>query len=177
MEATDDNDYDWDKEVAAFEASKAGVKGLVDSGIAEVPRFFVSPPEPDEGAAGAFVRRCTGSPIPVIDFEGAGIGGARRADVVDGVREASRSWGFFQVVNHGIPRGVTDAVLGCTRSVHEQPQEDKAGLYTSDGSADVRFYTINGRLEEGDAASWRDAFSCKFTDGALDPGLIPPICR
>lgn len=170
MEA-DDNDYDWDKEVAAFEESKAGVKGLVDSGIAAVPRFFVSPPEPDEGG------RRSAPPIPVIDFEGAGIREARRAEVVDGVRDASRSWGFFQVVNHGIPRGVTDAVLGCTRSVHEQPREDKAGLYTSDGAADVRFYSINGRLEEGDAASWRDAFACKFTDGALDPGLIPPICR
>lgn len=175
MEA-DDNDYDWDKEVAAFEDSKGGVKGLVDSGVTKVPRFFVSPPEPDEGADGStFVGRHPGPRIPVIDFDGAG--GARRAEVVEGVRDASRSWGFFQMVNHGIPASVTDGVLRGTRGVHEQPKEAKAGLYTSDGGADVRFYAINGRLEEGDAASWRDAFSCTFTDGALDAELIPPICR
>ncbi|XP_057798074.1 1-aminocyclopropane-1-carboxylate oxidase homolog 6-like [Salvia miltiorrhiza] len=166
MGKNDDNDYDWDKEVAEFEKSKGGVKGLVDSGITKVPRFFISPPEPDAEAAPR-----PDAPIPTIDLEGV------RAETIGEIRSASRTWGFFQVVNHGIPAAVMDAVLRGTRGLHEQPKEAKQGLYTSDGSADVRFYTINARLEEGNAASWRDAFACKFTDGAIDPELVPPVCR
>ncbi|KAH6755404.1 hypothetical protein C2S53_013445 [Perilla frutescens var. hirtella] len=169
MEA-DDNDYDWDSQVAEFEKSKAGVKGLVDSGITNVPRFFISPPEPDVGVTNV-------GPIPVIDFRGIEDGGSRRAEVIEEVRQASQKWGFFQMVNHGVDTSVMEAVLQGTRRVHEQPREAKAALYTSDGAPDVRFYTINERLDEGDAASWRDAFSCKFTDGVLDPNLIPSVCR
>jgi len=33
------------EEVKAFDATKAGVKGLVDSGVTKIPRFFVHPPE------------------------------------------------------------------------------------------------------------------------------------
>lgn len=169
---SDDNDYDWDKRVEEFEKSKGGVKGLVDSGITKLPRFFVSPPESDEAD-----HTPLDALVPVIDLEGIQRGGVQRAEVVGEIRTASRKWGFFQMVNHGVPTSVMDAVLEGTRRVHEQPKEAKMELYTADGSPDVRFYTINGRLEKGGVASWRDAFACKFTDGQLDPHLIPPVCR
>lgn len=35
--------YDKAKEVGAFNETKAGVKGLVDSGVTKIPRFFCPP--------------------------------------------------------------------------------------------------------------------------------------
>ncbi|GLT99434.1 hypothetical protein SLE2022_168730 [Rubroshorea leprosula] len=45
-EVSDDNSgYDRVAELRAFDDTKAGVKGLVDSGVTEVPRIFIKPPE------------------------------------------------------------------------------------------------------------------------------------
>ncbi|KAL0435629.1 UNVERIFIED_CONTAM: Deacetoxyvindoline 4-hydroxylase [Sesamum radiatum] len=148
--ATDDCAYDWEKEVEEFEKTKAGVKGLVDSGITK---------------------------IPVIDFQGVEGNGPRRMQIVDEIRKASETWGFFQIVNHGVPTSVMDGILESRRRFHEQPKEAKMDLYSSDGRRNVRFYTINGHLKKPEVASWRDAFSCTFMDSFLDPELIPPVCR
>ena len=37
--------YDRESEVKAFDESMAGVKGLVDAGVSQIPRIFYSPPE------------------------------------------------------------------------------------------------------------------------------------
>ncbi|KAE8714625.1 1-aminocyclopropane-1-carboxylate oxidase-like protein 3 [Hibiscus syriacus] len=59
--------YDQASEVKAFDETKAGVKGLVDAGISEVPRIFHVPPntfgETDVPSATQFR-------IPVIDLQG-----------------------------------------------------------------------------------------------------------
>ncbi|KAL0419789.1 UNVERIFIED_CONTAM: 1-aminocyclopropane-1-carboxylate oxidase11 [Sesamum radiatum] len=173
--ATDDCDYDWEKEVEEFEKTKTGVKGLVDSGITKVPRFFISPLEklPDRANS----RDALHVQIPVIDFQGVAGNGTRRMQIVDEIRKASETWGFFQIVNHGVPASVMDGILESTRRFHEQPEEAKTDLYSSDGRRNVRFYTINGHLKKPEVASWRDAFSCTFTDDFLDPEFIPPVCR
>ncbi|KAL7247763.1 hypothetical protein ACSBR2_002633 [Camellia fascicularis] len=38
-------DYDRMKEVKEFDDSKIGVKGLSDSGVTAIPKFFIQPPE------------------------------------------------------------------------------------------------------------------------------------
>ncbi|KAK6164532.1 hypothetical protein DH2020_001396 [Rehmannia glutinosa] len=168
-------DYDWEKEVEEFEKTKAGVKGLVDSGITKVPKFFIHTAERliNRGST----RDGLQVQIPVIDFQGIERGGNRRMEIIDEIRKASQTWGFFQMVNHGVPMSVMDAILESTRRFHEQPKEAKMDLYSSDGRRNVRFYTINGNFRKSDVASWRDAFSCTFMDGVVDPEVIPPVCR
>ncbi|GFP96823.1 1-aminocyclopropane-1-carboxylate oxidase homolog 11 [Phtheirospermum japonicum] len=166
-----DSDYhEWEKEIEAFEKSKAGVKGLIDSGITNIPRFFISP-NVSETKNGLRVE------IPVIDFRGAERGGDRRVKIIDEIRKASEKWGFFQMVNHGVPLSATESILECTRKFHEQPKEAKTELYSSDSRQSVRFYTINGHLKKSDVAGWRDAFSCTFTDDFVDREAIPLVCR
>ncbi|XP_051142008.1 1-aminocyclopropane-1-carboxylate oxidase homolog 1-like [Andrographis paniculata] len=165
------SDGGWEEEVEKFERSKAGVKGLVDSGITKLPCFFRTPFPVSETNDGSKVQ------IPVIDLQGVDLGGSRRSEIVDEIRRASENLGFFQIVNHGIPAAAIDDILESTRSFHEQPKEAKMDLYSSDGRRTVRFYTINGRLERSHIAGWRDALSCTFLDGVVDPEVIPPVCR
>ncbi|CAA0823975.1 1-aminocyclopropane-1-carboxylate oxidase homolog 11 [Striga hermonthica] len=170
-----DSDREWEKEVEAFEKTKAGVKGLVDSGVSKVPRFFLVPEgtEKKNKKTGLQVTK-----IPIIDFDhGRPCGERRRLEIVEEIREACRDWGFFQMVNHGVPTNAMEAVLDATRKFHEQPKEMKTSLYSSNGRQSVRFYTINGNLKKPAVAGWRDAFSCTFTDDYLDPDSIPSICR
>lgn len=162
--------YDWAKEVEEFESTKAGVKGLVDSGITKIPRFFIYPSSLSESAQIQLK-------IPVVDLQGIESDSARRKEIVEEIKVAAQNWGFFQIVNHGVPVSILDSILESTRKFHEQPKEDKMDLYSSDNRHKVRLFTINGSFSETHVASWRDALACTFLDGTLDPEAIPLICR
>uniref|UniRef100_A0A453STH5 Fe2OG dioxygenase domain-containing protein n=1 Tax=Aegilops tauschii subsp. strangulata TaxID=200361 RepID=A0A453STH5_AEGTS len=82
----------------AFDETKAGVKGLVDAGVKAVPDIFRHPPDP--------LSPCTKvAAIPVVDLSGP------RSEVVAAVREAARTAGFFQLVNHGVPEAAMSGRL------------------------------------------------------------------
>ncbi|XP_056170507.1 deacetoxyvindoline 4-hydroxylase-like [Syzygium oleosum] len=64
--------YDRVKELQEFDKTKAGVKGLVDSGVTKIPRIFVHPPENLHGLSSDANRTGLqiinhGIPLDVID--------------------------------------------------------------------------------------------------------------
>ncbi|KAF7152154.1 hypothetical protein RHSIM_Rhsim01G0265800 [Rhododendron simsii] len=120
--------YDWAKQVKEFDETKASVKGLVDAGIKKVPEFFIYPPESLENLPPKFPLE-----LPTVDFEGVEGGRwARRREVVEGIRVAASKWGFFRMVNHGVPSGVMEGMLEAARRFHEQRREDKMEYYSGD---------------------------------------------
>ncbi|MCL7041840.1 hypothetical protein MKW94_004402 [Papaver nudicaule] len=164
--------YDRSKEVKEFDDSKIGVKGLVDSGITSIPRFFVHPPES--------LTSNTPKPsddqhqIPIIDLSF--VDSHRRATVIDEIREASRSWGFFQVVNHDVPIDVLDRTISSIKAFNEQSNEVKSKYYGREMGKGIAFST-NFDLFQSKAASWRDTLQMKT--GPTPPHFdhIPEICR
>lgn len=68
--------------------------------------------------------------IPVIDAGGV-VHGAASEDAqasVQAIAKACREWGFFQIVNHGIPQELLDEVWGQTRRFFAAPQDYKSAL-------------------------------------------------
>ncbi|KAI6674887.1 hypothetical protein NL676_002793 [Syzygium grande] len=168
-----DPDYDSRvKEMQEFDETKAGVKGLVDSGVTKIPRIFIHPHENlrrlSSNANGTSLR------VPIVDLRGCR--DSRRQDVIDGIREASEAWGFFQIINHGVPLDLADNMLEGVKKFHEQRVEVKKELYSRDGSKRVRYFS-NGDLFMFKAATWKDTVLFDFQDGDLDPEAVPPICR
>ncbi|KAL2507838.1 1-aminocyclopropane-1-carboxylate oxidase-like protein 1 [Forsythia ovata] len=161
--------YDWAKEVKEFDDTKAGVKGLVDAGVAKIPKFFVHPPKSLPAPSKTTLE------LPTIDFEGVENDGARRKEVVEEIRTAAGKWGFFRIVNHGVPLHIMDAMLEAIKRFHEQPVEDKMHLYSADSRQRVRFNS-NVPQREYDSACWRDILTCVFHDDQLDPDAIPLAC-
>lgn len=165
------------EQLKAFDETKKGVKGLVDSGVKTIPSIFIRPSdELLEDLKIPNVQR----KVPIIDFKG--IDRKDRYDeIVKQVLEASQNWGFFQVVNHGIPTHVLDKMLDRLRMFHEQDDEIKKQFYVRElvTTGKTFLYNSNYDLYKSRAANWRDSLAVNafYSSGHIDPQQIPEIFR
>ncbi|XP_021748793.1 1-aminocyclopropane-1-carboxylate oxidase homolog 4-like [Chenopodium quinoa] len=163
--------FDRQDDVKKFENTKLGVKGLVDSGVTQIPSIFHHPPEnlvdtgnsaPDTGSGA--------DPIPVIDLSGP------TPEVVDQVRKAAGTYGFFQVINHGVPVSLLDRLVKAVKAFHELPAEERMKHYRRDMTTGVNYFS-NVDLFVSKAASWRDTLQLRLGPIMADVDSIPDICR
>jgi isopenicillin N synthase-like dioxygenase len=151
-----------------FDETKAGVKGLVDKGIIKIPTLFHHPPHNLSNSTNSTNTQHT---IPVIDFTNT------RQEIISKIREASETWGFFQVVNHSIPLNVLEDMKDGGLRFFEQDTEVKKEMYTRDKSGSF-IYNSNFDLYNSPALSWRDTFAFHFApDNAPKPEDLPVVCR
>ncbi|MED6185209.1 hypothetical protein PIB30_054811 [Stylosanthes scabra] len=173
MAATDESGYDRYKELKLLDETKQGVKGLADTGLSKIPRIFIH----------ENLNTCSphvNANIPVIDLGSLhheqGNSSSSRNEIIEKVKDACEKWGFFQVINHEIPRSVLDEMLDGVRRFHEQDSEAKKELYSRDISKRVYFVT-NFDLYTGPCANWRDTLHCALAPGPFDPHQLPSLCR
>ncbi|XP_042505344.1 1-aminocyclopropane-1-carboxylate oxidase homolog 1-like [Macadamia integrifolia] len=173
---TGDHGYDRATAVKEFDESKIGVKGLVDSGATTIPPFFIHPPETLTNSTPS--TRSTAPPasdlIPVVDLTG--VDSDRRSRIVEQIRYASKEFGFFHVINHGVPSDVINRTIEAIRAFNEQPTEVKSQHYTREMGRGVSFST-NFDLFKSKAASWRDTIQMRLGPVPPDFEHIPEIFR
>ncbi|KAG9441483.1 hypothetical protein H6P81_017337 [Aristolochia fimbriata] len=112
--------------------------------------------------------------IPVIDLTG--IDGARRGEIIDQVRGASETWGFYQVVNHGIPINILEEMMEGVINFNEAKQKGvEAHKYDCHNSSKVQFQTDLNL--DGAYPNWRDSLVVEMAPEPPAPEEIPPLCR
>ncbi|CAI9114712.1 OLC1v1015493C1 [Oldenlandia corymbosa var. corymbosa] len=89
--------------------------------------------------------------VPVIDL------GAGSGDVVEQITEAAKTWGIFQIVNHGIP----DEVIAKLQQVGKEffevvPQEEKELIAKLPGSDSIEGYGTRLQKEVDGKKGWVD---------------------
>ncbi|KAL5725060.1 hypothetical protein ACHQM5_008247 [Ranunculus cassubicifolius] len=157
------------KELVSFDDTKSGVKGLMDNGVTKIPEIFIHPPEYQKLPLTPCQRK-----IPIIDLQNVA---TSRGNIVEQIRSASISGGFFQLVNHGIPINVLDEMLAGIRKFNEQPVEIKSEYYNRDYDTKKVVYNSNFDLFSSPAANWRDSFYCSMAPNFPDPEELPAVCR
>ncbi|KNA08145.1 hypothetical protein SOVF_165220, partial [Spinacia oleracea] len=162
-------------DLMAFDEGKTGVKGLVDAGTTSIPTIFV---RPHEDRSKDFSPCPQNISVPVIDFTHVNESIDRKTKIVEEIMCASKKWGFFQVVNHGIPLELLENMIDGTRMFHEQDVEAKKKFYSRDFKSKKVAYFSNHDLYDSNAANWRDSLfvNTLYTAGEVDPLELPPIC-
>lgn len=93
--------------------------------------------------------------IPVIDLKDMN-SPTRRSEIIKEISQASKSWGVFQLLNHGMSIDVLDGMAQSVKKFHDKEQEQKDVVYNSN--------------------NFRDTLSCSFDD-PVNPNDLPEICR
>ncbi|MED6186785.1 hypothetical protein PIB30_070105 [Stylosanthes scabra] len=169
QEAAAATSFDRMSELKAFDDSKTGVQGLIENGVTKVPTIFHCK---EHESNDLFPSNSELSSIPIIDLNNGVIGD----DVVEKVKDACENWGFFQIINHGIPIHVLDDMVNGTRMFHEQDPQVRKLYYTRDLSGKV-FYLSNFTLFQDPAADWRDTLGISMAPNPPKAEELPLVCR
>ncbi|VVB16602.1 unnamed protein product [Arabis nemorensis] len=169
-------EFDSYTERKAFDETKEGVKGLVDAKITEVPRIFHVP----QGSLTDKKPSVSVSDlkIPTIDLARVHVDKASREAVVEKVRYAAEKWGFFQVINHGVPLNVLEEMKDGVRRFHEEDPEVKKTYFSRDFDKKKVVYNSNFDLYgSSSSVNWRDSISCFMAPDPPTPEELPVACR
>ncbi|KAL6271461.1 hypothetical protein ACE6H2_028372 [Prunus campanulata] len=118
------------------------------SDLQSVPESYILPP----GTRPGNVQVSIFENIPVIDFHQLG---TDKAQLIKQITEAAKEFGFFQLINHGVPDNLLHNVMNVGKEFFELPSEDKASLYSEDARQSCRLYTSIDYVRE-QVHYWRD---------------------
>ncbi|CAN1841050.1 1-aminocyclopropane-1-carboxylate oxidase homolog 1 [Linum perenne] len=170
------NLYDRQAELKAFDQTKDGVKGLMDTGITEIPRIFHAPHHllHDRPTAAADDPNFV---LPIIDLKGLSHDLEKRKQIVEQVRDASANWGFFHLVNHGIPDSLLQEMKAGVGRFHELDVEQKKQFFERDDPTKKIVYNSNFDLYTAAFTNWRDSIQFAMAPDPPRPEELPACCR
>ncbi|KAM3683337.1 hypothetical protein ACB098_12G139400, partial [Castanea mollissima] len=112
-----------------------------------LPESYILPPEKRPGKLTVPLA----NNIPVID-----LGGHDQTDLIQQIFEASQEFGFFQVINHGVPSNLMDEAMSVFKEFHALSGEDKAIETSKDPNKSCYIYTSSPNYATEKFHFWRD---------------------
>ncbi|KAK9029390.1 hypothetical protein V6N11_026508 [Hibiscus sabdariffa] len=146
-----------------------GIKGLADTGIETVPQLYILPPE--ERLEPSSIS--THHSIPVID-----VSNWDDPEVTESICEAAGKWGFFQIINHGVPLEVLDAVKEAAHRFFGLPNEERNKYWAGNSPTETVALKTSFAPQAEAVLEWKDYLSFRCSPGDLESfPLWPPVCR
>ncbi|KAG8653146.1 scopoletin 8-hydroxylase [Manihot esculenta] len=147
-----------------------GVKGMADLGLSKVPQKYVQPPEERIDKLNATLNN-----NPPIDLSK--LGGPCHDQVVDEISAAAETFGFFQVVNHGVPVELLEALKVAAHSFFGQPAKKKAAYRKGVSPSPLVQYGTSFAPEKEKALEWKDYLSMVYSNDGEALRFWPEECR
>nr|XP_027061866.1 feruloyl CoA ortho-hydroxylase 2-like [Coffea arabica] len=145
-----------------------GVKGLSDMNLKTLPKQFIQPPEERFTEHTLILEES----IPVID-----ISNWNDPKVADIVCDAAEKWGFFQIINLGIPAEILQSVMDATHRFFELPPKEKM-KYNKKNSPTTNVFLRTSFVPEIETAmEWHDKLTFLYVSDEEAQSFWPPICR
>ncbi|KAF5189567.1 Feruloyl coa ortho-hydroxylase [Thalictrum thalictroides] len=150
-----------------------GVKGLVDSGISEVPELYIQPVH--ERFNKTNINAAQVVQLPLIDLSG--LDGPEHDQVEKALVKAAETFGFFYVMNHCMPIQLLKELKDEAHKFFNQPAEKKSVYLRGVSPSPLVNYGTSFVPEKEKSLKWKDYFSMYYTsdDDALK--YWPDHCR
>ncbi|XP_022756143.1 feruloyl CoA ortho-hydroxylase 1-like [Durio zibethinus] len=146
-----------------------GIKGLVDAGIESVPELYILPIEDRFDAS----RVVPEEPIPVID-----VSNWDDSKVIESICQAASKWGFFQIINHGIPLEVLNSVKEAAHRFFGLPNEERKKYWTGNSPSDTVALKTSFVPQAEAVLEWKDYLSFRYVPGDQESSALwPPVCK
>lgn len=146
-----------------------GVKGLAELGLETLPHQYIQPPQERFDTS---VEELQLDSIPIIDMSN-----WNDTKVAKDICNAAQKWGFFQIVNHGVPIHVLEDVKNATHEFFKLPPHEKQKYSrVRSGTNNVHFGT-SFTPETETALEWKDYLSLFYVSDDEAASLWPPVCR
>lgn len=126
-----------------------GVKNMYENGVKHVPKKYVLPAS-ERPNVPTHLRNLD---LPLIDFTQ--LQGPNRAQVLHSLAHACQNYGFFQVVNHGIPGEIIESMVNVSKRFFEMPLSEREKYMSADMNSPVRYGTSFNQTNDG-VFCWRD---------------------
>lgn len=101
--------------------------------------------------------------IPVIDMSVSGTGGIEK--LASEIGNACRKWGFFQVINHGVPLELLDKIKVAAKAFFDQPVEEKRKVKRDE----VNAMGYHESEHTKNVRDWKEVFDFLIND----PSFLP----
>ncbi|KAK9273251.1 hypothetical protein L1049_018058 [Liquidambar formosana] len=146
-----------------------GVKGLIEMGLKGLPEQYLQPPE-ERFDLSKVVHE---EGIPIID-----VSDWDNPAVAESICNAAEKWGFFQIINHGVPIEVLENMKEAAHRFFGLPPEERRQYlkeYPPTGSVHLGT-SFNPRVEK--VLEWKDYLSLLYVPGDEGPPASwPSVCN
>ncbi|XP_075669206.1 putative 2-oxoglutarate-dependent dioxygenase SLC1 [Castanea sativa] len=152
-----------------------GVKHLCERGITKVPTKYIWPiPDQPNSGNGNSSASNPNLKLPIIDF--AKLQGSNRSQAINSIRNACEKFGFFQLVNHDIPKDAIESIIDVSKRFFELPFEERSKYMSTDMRSPVRYGTSSNQNKD-DIFCWRDflKLSCQPLSDVLPLWPSSPV--
>lgn len=134
--------------IAAMEVERVQAIASLSFATDTIPAEFIRP-EKEQPAISTF--RGPVPEIPTIDLDD-----PDQDNLVRLISNASKEWGIFQVVNHGIPSDVLSNLQSAGKDFFELPQEEKEVYAKPPGAQTVEGYGTKLQKDPQEKKAWVD---------------------
>ncbi|XP_059636784.1 2-oxoglutarate-dependent dioxygenase 19-like [Cornus florida] len=131
----------------------SSVKELVERGcLTSIPSKFVLAQNSNDLM---LLEEEEAEEIPIIDFSHFSGSAKQAAKVIQDIGYACQQWGFFMLINHGMPENLVDEMLKVSQSFFELSEDEKRE-YTGKSLFDPVRYGTSFNVSVDKTLFWRD---------------------